>query len=77
MVRRGLRDFRTALNLETYLSEDEADTAAEGWGGDWYFLLQDSLDCQLIAMLYGWDSDIEADEFYDAYLEWAVAASGR
>ena len=70
-----LGELLTALYLGTYLSEDDAESAAEGWGGDRYSLLRDSQGRQLIAMLYGWDSDIEADEFYDAFLEWAAAKS--
>jgi len=58
---------------ETYrLSETIAEEAAEGWGGDAYaFYLNDSTDEVVFVMDSIWDTPSDADEFADAFMDYA------
>jgi len=58
---------------ETYrLFETTAENAAEGWGGDAYaFYLNDSTDDVVFVMDSIWDTTDDADEFADAFMDYA------
>ena len=66
-----LGELRTRIYLGTFLSEDQADGAATGWGGDRYALMKDAQDRLLIAMRFSWDTVEDAEEFFRAYLDLA------
>ena len=66
-----LGELFTGIYLGTFLEDDQADTAAEGWGGDRYALLKDDRGRRLMVVLFSWDSTEDADEFFQAYLDLA------
>ena len=67
-----LGEMLTGVYLGTFLpKEEKADPAAKGWGGDLYVLLKDEAGRLLIAMLFSWDTAADADEFFEAYLDFA------
>lgn len=64
------------------IPDDQAEQAAEGWGGDAYaFYLNESSDEVIFILDMVWDSQQDADEFMDAItyyagLRWNPAAQG-
>ena len=73
-----LGELLTSVYLGTFLSQDRASEAAAGWGGDRYTLLKDARDRLLIAVGFSWDSERDAFEFFDAYLNLVrVKSRGR
>ena len=64
-----LGEFLTRIYLDTFLTAAKAVAAAEGWGGDRYSLLNDDQGRSLIAIRYSWDTVEDADEFFQAYLD--------
>jgi hypothetical protein len=68
-------ELLTGIYLGTFTSEDTAESASEGWGGDRYIVLKDDQDRRLIAMLYSWDSEQDAAEFFQVYLEFVDVKS--
>lgn len=63
--------------LEGQLSSDEADKAAEGWGGDRYAVYyNDGLSQTVMALRTVWDTNSDAAEFVDAYARYAEARFG-
>ena len=64
-----LGELLTDIYLGTFLSQDRASRAAAGWGGDRYALLKDDRNRLLIAMRFSWDSEEDATEFFEAYLD--------
>jgi hypothetical protein len=67
--------LETALFLTQHLGS-AARTAADGWGGDAYVLLnRDGID--IIDWWSAWDTDSEADRFADAVLRAASTRTGR
>lgn len=66
----GELDLR--IYLETFvdpiLYPDVATTAAAGWGGDRYVFLKDGEGRKLLVLYSTWDSDEDAQEFFDAYI---------
>ncbi len=51
------------------LSENKAKDAAAGWGGDAYTVYyQAELDESILVSLSAWDSEKEANEFWDAFM---------
>ncbi len=54
------------------LSERIAEDAAEGWGGDAYaFYINESTDDVVFVMDTIWDRDADADDFVDAFIDYA------
>ncbi len=55
--------------LDAFLSERDADRAAAGWGGDRLVLLAGPDGQRLLVTLVRWDSEKDAKEFFDAYVQ--------
>ena len=81
-----LGELLIGVYLSTFLNEDQAAEAAEGWGGDRYILLKDGQGRLLIAMSFSWDTVGDANEFSRAYLDfvdqksqgqWELVQSGE
>ena len=64
-----LGELLTTIYLATFLSQDQAETAAQSWGGDQYALFKDTDGRLLLALRNSWDTETDAQEFYDAYLD--------
>ena len=73
----GLGEFLTGIYLGTYLAEDQAESAAEGWGGDRFALLKDDQARRLMVIRFSWDASEDAYEFFQAYLEVADSKGVR
>jgi hypothetical protein len=66
------------FNENTRLNEKDAADAAEGWGGDSYIVFYNSEDEETVMVLRSfWESSREADEFVDAFTEYANDRFGR
>ncbi len=70
-----LGELLTTVYLATFLSQDQAETAAQGWGGDQYALFKDTDGRLLLALRNSWDTETDAQEFYDAYLDLVIEKS--
>ena len=70
-----LGELLTGIYLEAFLPKDKAVAAAQGWGGDRYVLYKDDQGRTLIAMRFLWDDQEEADEFFQAYLDFVTLKS--
>ena len=66
-----LGELLIGVYLGTFLSKGQAVAAAEGLGGDRYALFRDDGGRPLIAMRFSWDTVEDADEFFQAYLDFA------
>ncbi len=54
------------------LAESRARTAAEGWGGDSYTVFRnDELNATVLALHWQWDTPADADEFVEAFRDYA------
>ena len=62
-------EFGMILLLQTGLDERAVQQAAVGWGGDRYAYYTGPDGAELIAMLAAWDSEGDADEFFEGYAE--------
>jgi len=62
-------EFGVILLLQTALEEGAVQQAAEGWGGDRYAYYAGPDGAELIVMLTAWDSEDDADEFFEGYTE--------
>ena len=70
-----LGEFVLLAYLESSLSDEETSLAAAGWGGDTYALLKGPQEQNLLASLINWDSENDAKEFFDAFLDFMLARS--
>ena len=59
-------EFSLKSYLETRTSRDTARRASTGWGGDGFALLEGPNEEQALAVLSAWDSERDAQEFFDA-----------
>ena len=59
----------THIYLAGSVESQLAALASQGWGGDRYVLLKDAQDRALMAMLFSWDTENDAAEFFQTYLE--------
>ena len=64
-----LGELLTGIYLGTFLEDDQAETAAEGWGGDRYSLFKDDRSRRLMVIRFSWDTAEDTDEFFEAYLD--------
>jgi len=71
-----LGELYMRLYLESFIDTTEATTAAEGWDGDSYVYLKDASDNKLLVLSSIWDSEGDANEFFDAYVDFMEAKSG-
>ena len=62
--------------IQDQLGYAEADTAAAGWGGDTYAVLQDASGRRAVVVETAWDTEIDAAEFYNAYTRAVVQRFG-
>jgi hypothetical protein len=65
-----LGEFTLNIFLRLQLSEEQANRAAEGWGGDQLMLLETSEGKRGVLISTIWDSPEDADEFYQALTDW-------
>ena len=63
-----LGELSIRIYLETFVAQHVAEVAAEGWDGDRYLYLKSAEGEKLLALRSTWDSDSDADEFFDAYI---------
>jgi hypothetical protein len=57
------------LLLEPNIGYPEAETAASGWGGDAYTILEDAGGRRIVGMVTVWDTEDDAAEMYNAFVE--------
>ena len=69
-------ELRLVSFLETGLAINEAVQAAEGWGGDRYSLLKGPDDESLVVWLTVWDSQADAEEFYEGFSKFMSQRTG-
>ena len=62
-------EFGVILLLQTALEEGAVQQAAEGWGGDRYAYYAGPGGAEVIVMLAAWDSEDDAEEFFEGYAE--------
>jgi hypothetical protein len=63
-----LGEWFTQLTLVELISTDQAETAAAGWGGDYYVaLFHDDRDHGALVLLSSWDTVRDAQELYEAF----------
>jgi hypothetical protein len=68
-----LGEFGLDLYLDVYLSSDDAQEAADGWGGDRYTVhWRDDESAFALVLRSAWDTPEDADEFFQAYSEFAT-----
>jgi hypothetical protein len=65
-----LGEFSLNIMMRLHLGEEQANRAAEGWGGDRVVLLEDEQGKNGILISSVWDSSAEADEFFQASNDW-------
>jgi hypothetical protein len=63
-----LGELSIRIYLETFVAQHVAEVAAEGWDGDRYLYLKNAEGEKLLALRSTWDSDSDAEEFFDAYI---------
>jgi len=63
-----LGELSIRIYLETFVAQHVAEVAAEGWDGDRYLYLKSAEGEKLLALRSTWDSDSDAEEFFDAYI---------
>ena len=67
-----LGEFSLGLLLKQYMPEPIALNAAEGWGSDHFIVFEDQESKETGFILISlWDSQKDAEEFFDAYSTWA------
>jgi hypothetical protein len=75
--RNVLGEWYTRLMLQEQLEAEQAEPAAEGWGGDYYLAFHhDVADLTALVLLTQWDSIREAYEFMGAFRLYADARFG-
>ena len=62
-------EFLLLAYLESSVLPESASLASTGWGGDAYSLLEGPDDQVVLAMLFTWDSESHAQEFFDVFVE--------
>ena len=72
-----LGEWYTLLTLREYLPDEEAQVAAEGWGGDYYVALHnDSAEEDILVLATEWDTVRDAHDFYGAFRDYGHARFG-
>ena len=78
MDRDVLGEWFTILTLKEFLPEQQARTAAEGWGGDYYIALHEDSEGQSVLVLAtAWDTVRDAHEFYSAFRDYGDVRFGE
>ena len=68
-------EFLLRSYLEEHLSEEQAEKAAGGWGGDSYVLSSDPEQGRMLVARVFFDTSRDAEEFYDAFKSFMDAAT--
>jgi hypothetical protein len=76
VVRDTMGEFFLLTYLETGFPPGEAALAAEGWGGDTFSLLKGPQDESLLVLSFAWDTEKDAQEFFDTFLEFTELRTG-
>lgn len=72
-----LGEWFTRLTLMELLATEVAETAAAGWGGDYYLALyQEAADLGALVLLSAWDTVRDAHEFYEAFRDYGQLRYG-
>jgi hypothetical protein len=67
-----LGEFGLGLYLDVYLATSDAESAAAGWGSDRYAVYwRDDESAFALALRLAWDTSAEAEEFFQAYAQFA------
>ena len=78
MDRDVLGEWFTLLTLKELLPEQQAQTAAEGWGGDYYIALHEDSEGQgVLVLATTWDTVRDAHEFYSAFRDYGDVRFGE
>jgi len=73
-----LGEYFARRYLAQQIPEEEAEAAAEGWGGDRYAVHYRQADGALVLALHVvWDTPADAEEFVDAYVAYAEGRFGH
>ena len=70
-------EFLVQAYMEMHLPPESAATAAAGWGGDRFTLYEDAGGETLLYALLRWDSEEDAAEFFDAFLDFSRTRTGE
>ncbi len=71
-------EFSTRYYLAQRIPKDDAETAAEGWGGDRYAVhYRESDGAFVLVWRIVWDTPADAEEFVDAYVTFAEKRFGH
>jgi len=66
-----LGEWFTQLTLREHLSPEQAEPAAEGWGGDYYItLFHDQQQLGALVLVTTWDTVVDAHEFYGTFRDY-------
>ena len=76
VLRDTMGEFFLLTYLETGFSPTAATLASEGWGGDAYSLLKGPQDESLLVSSITWDTQGDAQEFFDTFLEFTQVRTG-
>ena len=68
-----LGEFLWLAYLEDRITQEEADAAAAGWGGDAYALFEGPEGTLLLQTVIAWDGEDDAQEFFDAFVQFTSA----
>ncbi len=71
-----LGEFLLLAYLEDHITAEEADAAAAGWGGDAYALFEGPEGALLLQTVIAWDGEDDAQEFFDAFVQFTSARTG-
>ena len=69
-------EFFLMAYMETVGSFESAAAAADGWGGDRYALMKGPEDESLLVLPIVWDSEADAREFMDTFLQFTQVRTG-
>ena len=76
VTRDTMGEFFLMAYLESGFAFREAAVAADGWGGDTYSLLKGPQDESLLVLPIAWDSERDAREFRDTFVDYTEARTG-
>ena len=68
----AIGEFQLQLYLKVHIASSEAETAAEGWGGDRFAVYwREDESASVLLLRLAWDTPTDATEFFDAYARFA------
>ena len=69
-------EFDTQIQFRETLGRERADRAAAGWDGMRYFFCEKEGTAGFIGLISVWDTEQDAAEFAQAWLDWSAARDG-